>query len=163
RGFYRLPAAPDGADELRAFLGDVELPAWRETVAGEERLFVGGFAETTAALWIDMSGFAPVTVQGLREGFCGTLPLRRGTTLRFRLATRASELIPELRILARSLGDRSYHRTVLTDGSTTVALPGLGSGRFRVTAWNRYTGTPVWSDTIEVDGTNDHRIEIDLR
>ena len=50
-----------------------------------------------------------------------------------------------------------------TDGATRASLEGLGVGAFLVRAFERDTGRCVWSKRVDVDGSTDRVLEIDLR
>jgi len=126
----------------------------------------GRFAPGRWNLTVDLPGFAPAHVAEVElaagENDLGPLPLPRGATLRFHVRTRAGNLAPELTVAAQALDEPRYQRSAQTTGEARFDLPGLGEGRFRVTAWNRYTGLRLWSDEIASDGSGDREITIAL-
>jgi hypothetical protein len=118
------------------------------------------------SLTVDLPGFAPATVAevdlGAGDNDLGPLALPRGATLRFHVLPRLGNLAPELVVAAQALDEPRYQRSVRTSGAARFELPGLGEGRFRVTAWNRYTGLRLWSGEVVSDGSGDREITIAL-
>ena len=145
---------------------DGETLALGMDVRGDIARFAG-FDPGACKLWFDCPGFAPQRLDGvvLREGLTdlGVLALGRGATVRFHVLPREDERIPELSFTAQALGAPRYRRSAKTTGADHALLGGLGAGRFQVTVSERYTGQQVWSRRIEVDGTNEVSVEIDLR
>jgi hypothetical protein len=130
-------------------------------------LMFGGFLPGRYTLVFDLPGLAPLTLRDVvfADGTndLGGLAVQRGTALRIRILGREGETLPELAITARALQEPRHQRSLRTDGTDAAVLRGLGAGGFQVTAWERHTGLKVWSQRIEADGTNDLRLEIDLR
>lgn len=133
----------------------------------EDRLRFDGFRPGRYTLRFDLPGCVPLTLSDvvLRDGVTdlGPLHLDRGSTLRFHILGRQGETVPELSIVARALATPAYRRSVRTGGAGEAVVAGLGAGAFQVGAWERYTGLRIWSRRVDVDGTNDVRLEIDLR
>ncbi len=162
----RFPLSPHvPADALvRVRAGEFFLPARMERGA----LAVAGFRNPSAKAWIDIAGFVPRMLPAgtLRTGEGEPLTLARGTVLRLRILTRDDTLRPELQLVARTNATTNapgYVRSAKTTGSDIARIEGLGAGRFHVTAWDPYTGTRVWSHTVEADGSTAQELTIDLR
>ncbi|MHC4953881.1 MAG: hypothetical protein ACYTGZ_08320, partial [Planctomycetota bacterium] len=135
-------------------------------VAGGELRFAG-LAPGTWALRFDLPGRAPAAREGVvltaGDNDLGPLALPRGSTLRFRVSMPAGALAPELVVSAQAVATPRYQRSLRTKGEPEFALPGLGAGRFRVTAWDRYTGLRVFSGSVACDGVADREITVSMR
>ena len=83
--------------------------------------------------------------------------------MHLRVLGRPDEVPPELIVSAQAVRATRYQRSTRTDGAEGVLLTGLGAGRFRLTAWDRFTGLSVWSRFLDADGSNDVSLTIDLR
>ena len=126
-----------------------------------------GLAPGRWTLLFDLPGCAPAKLQdvvlGAGDNDLGTLTLPRGTEIRFRVETRTGALPPALVVAAQAEDAPRYQRSIRTQGEAMFALPGLGAGRFRVTAWDRYTGLRVFTTVIECDGASPREIAIPIR
>jgi hypothetical protein len=124
-------------------------------------------APGTDDLWIDIAGFAPLRVGDVAlhrgDNDLGAVSLPRGSAVRIRVLRRDGEVAPELVVAAIPAAGFAYQRSLRTAGRTAATLTGLGAGTFQVRAWERFTGVSVWSATLDLDGTNDRDVEIDLR
>jgi hypothetical protein len=163
------PARP-GGEEPRVRLvpaAEGEAPLTLDVELEDGRVRFWGYPPGRYALWFDLPGVAPLWLRDvvLADGVTdlGMLAVRPGTALRVRVVGREGETLPDLTIAARALSSPHYRRSRHTGGADTTVLTGLGAGRFQVTAWERYTGLRVGSRRIDADGTNDVRLEIDLR
>jgi len=123
-----------------------------------------GFEPGERTILVDVAGHAPSGRRlALRAGRneLGAIELDRGHTVRVRVLVRDGEEVPALTIAAQSLAAVRYQRSVRTGGEERAALGGLGSGPFRVTAWDRVAGVPVWSTRMSIE--DDVGVTIDLR
>jgi RNA polymerase sigma-70 factor (ECF subfamily) len=163
------PPHPGGTEpRVRLFAAtDGQAPLTLDLSLEDGRVRFDGFRPGRYTLWFDLPGVVPLTLRDvvLADGVTdlGTLAVQPGTALHFRILGREGETLPEFTIAARALGAPRYRRSVHTGGRDQVALAGLGAGGFQVTAWERHTGLKVWSRRADADGTNDLRLQIDLR
>ncbi|NJN14103.1 MAG: hypothetical protein HC813_00060 [Planctomycetes bacterium] len=132
-----------------------------------EGLLLTGHRPGRYDLWIDLPGFAPLTLpdqplDNLEEDL-GLLALSRGSSLRVRLLLRGGLLPPELIVSAQAETTPRYQRSLRMAAQEEALLPGLGAGRFRVTVWNRFTGQRLTSSLLAVDGIHDATLDVNLR
>lgn len=135
-----------------------------------------GFDPGTYTLWIDLREGVPTLLEdvalGAGETDLGTLSLSAGSTIRLKVAVREGGTVPRLSLWAQTQGPPAYTRSVTTQGGETeVVLRGLGPGRFRVggapvmVAFSTPSQGPAQKidTTVELDGTNEILLELDLR
>jgi hypothetical protein len=162
------PAA--GGTEPRVRLLPVaagQAPVLLDVSLADGRARFDGFRPGRYTLRFDLPGVVPLTLRDvvLADGVTdlGTLNVDAGTALRFRILARQGATVPELTIVARSLAAPRYRRSRRTGGAEEAVVAGLSAGAFQVGAWESHTGLRVWSRRVDVDGTNDVRLEVDLR
>jgi hypothetical protein len=163
------PARPGGTEPRVRLVPAAEgqAPLTLDVSLADGRVRFDGYRPGRYTLWFDLPGVLPLTLRDvvLGDGVTdlGTLSVRPGTALRFRVLGRQGETVPELTIAARALEAPRYERSLRTGGAQEAVITGLRAGSFRVSAWERHTGLKVWSRRVDADGTNDLRLEIDLR
>ena len=153
---YRFSDEPEG-DPIDAWFAPI--------IDGEAR--VGGIPRGRCTLWIDAgNGYAPVALREveIRAGLNALEKphLALGSTLRIQVLAPSGRKAPALFVSAERLEEPTYLRSVQSrQGSTEIALPGLGPGRFHVSIleWpgNRH------EQVVEVDGVTDLDVVLDLR
>jgi hypothetical protein len=171
RASLRVLPAPepvrDGQTEPSVVLGGPGGLARAGAALAGDRLSFAGFEPGRYDLWVDVAGFAPRLLHGVRLGEgtsdLGTVELGRGSALQIRVLGRDREALPALTIAAQAEAAPRYQRSLRTDGGERALLAGLGEGTFRVTAWDRLTGQALWSARLAADGVHDLEVEIDLR
>jgi len=126
-----------------------------------------GLAPGRWTLFFDLPGRAPTVRSDVLleagDNDLGMLALSRGSSLRLRVETRTGALPPALVVSAQAQAAPRYQRSISTQGEATFELAGLGAGRFRVTAWDRYTGLRVFTTSVECDGGSVREIAIPIR
>jgi hypothetical protein len=150
--FYRAP-------RLLAFRGAVGPVAQGRVVPiqlEQGQLKCGGLPAGTWTLWLDVPDFAPVTLEQVivpKEGVdLGTIPLSRGSTVRFVYEAEEGQALARATVWLQSLGEPRYVRSV--NGTEAVLeVTGLGPGRFQLGGGPRGPGTAL-SGEIELDGTS---------
>ncbi|MHC4490946.1 MAG: hypothetical protein ACYTDU_04920, partial [Planctomycetota bacterium] len=163
------PLHPGGTEPRVRLVPAVEgqAPLTLDVSLEDGRVRFDGFRPGRYTLWFDLPGALPLTLRDvvLADGVTdlGTLSPEPGTALRFRILGRRGETVPELTIAARALAAPRYRRSLRTGGADHAVLTGLRAGGFLVSAWERHAGLRVWSRRVDADGTNDVRLEIDLR
>jgi hypothetical protein len=115
---------------------------------------------------IDVPDYAPIVLEdvalGAGETDLGLVRLSGGTSLVFEVRVPAGQTAPRVQVTARSLGEvPEYVRW--GEVGATGRLPGLGRGRFRVTAGPTMGGGLLHDREIEVDGTTDTTIILESK
>lgn len=133
------------------------------------RLRFSGFVPGRYTVWIDSAPYAPTVLRGvdLRDGEndLGQVTVSSGTTVVLKVLTKEGALPPMLEFLGSSVeqpnGAPMYFRRSQSSG-TDVRLTGFAAGRIRVYTWAQ--GVPRGIDrTLDVDGTGEVQLELDLR
>ena len=129
---------------------------------------LGGVEPGRYTLWLDVPGFAPVTLRDVVLGKeaidLGRVELRRGSGVRVNVLVDDGEAVPRVNVSATALDGPRYTRWF--DGSRDIVLRGLGPGRFRVTARPTMGAERGGvSEIVTVDGSNTTEVEVvlDLR
>ncbi len=137
-------------------------------VLADGRMRAGGFAPGRYTIWIRVPGGAPVVIPDadLATGVndLGELKPRRGSSVRLRIAVPEGQVAPRLTVTAVRLDPPRYTLSVQSNGEAEIVIPGLGAGRFEVTA--RQPSNP--SETtlrrvVETDGERDVVIDSSQR
>ena len=164
-----LPHAPtSGGTAPRVVATDAEGRSFVvEAHAVDGQFRFEGLAPGRWTLFFDLPGYAPA-VRGdvlleAGDNDLEKLALTRGSSLRLRVETRTGALPPALVVSAQAEAAPRYQRSISTQGEATFELAGLGAGRFRVTAWDRYTGLRVFTTSVECDGGSAREIAIPIR
>lgn len=133
------------------------------------RLRFSGFVPGRYTVWIDSAPYAPTVLRGvdLRDGEndLGQVQVNPGTTVVLKVLAKEGALPPMLEFLGSSVaqpnGAPMYFRRSQSSG-TDVRLTGFAAGRIRVYTWAQ--GVPRGIDrTLDVDGTGEVQLELDLR
>jgi len=156
RPFARVRLLRDGAEpvDLMALAKD---PVWH----------AGGFAPGRYDVWIDVPEAVPQLLRNvdLKEGVndLGDVPSLPGSRIRVRVLVKDGFAAPSVYVWATHVGEPSYARNTQTGGGTEeFVLPGLGSGRFDVYCGGLHLTRGLHQE-IEVDGTNEVLLTLDLR
>lgn len=141
-----------------------------------EAWVAGGYEPGTYTLWLDpLAGpplLRPDVVLGPGATDLGALDPGPGSRLRVRVKGREGTAVPRLSVWAVHQGEPPYQRgTNSPGGEGDVLVTGLGPGRFRVTAAPVMGVLGVGGDgrgfridqVVEVDGTNEVVLDLDLR
>ncbi len=133
------------------------------------RLRFSGFVPGRYTVWIDSAPYAPTVLHGvdLRDGEndLGLVTVSAGTTIVLKVLTKNGALPPMLEFLGSSVAQPNgapmqFRRSELS--GTEVRLTGFAAGRIRVYTWAQ--GQPRGIDrTLDVDGTGEVQLELDLR
>lgn len=171
----QAPHVPEG---LKVLLFAGEPGAGEATAqpvqADEAAYWFGGYAPGTYTLWLDPGHGAPVVKRGVvfgaQETDLGELEASEGARIRVRVLVREGATPPRIAIRAVAEGKPTYERSKETQKPLLDAvLTGLGTGRFRVTAWPVGDGVradgPRLDQTVEVnqDAEDETVLDLDLR
>lgn len=136
----------------------------------------GGFDPGNHSLWIDAALGAPLLRTGVALGEgetdLGVLEPLPGASVRVRIQVREGAEVPRISAWAQHEGEPPYQRgTDSPGGAGDVLVTGLGPGRFRFTAapilgvlgvGGASSGARI-DQVLEVDGTEEKVVELDLR
>ena len=159
-----------GGGRVLLFKGEAEgKPDSEHTLAIKDGVATfSGYEPGTWTLWIDIPGFAPKVLQSanLSKGGddFGTLQFSEGTLLRIRVVTKGDETPPRIIAMAKRVGEPAYARSQIAQ-EQEILVRGLGKGTFHVQAGPMEGGgmaAPL-DETIEVDGSSEKTLTLDLR
>jgi hypothetical protein len=126
----------------------------------------GNFEPGRYTVMFDLPDYAPILLEdvalGAGETDLGAVRLSDGTSLVFEVRVPAGQSAPRVHVSARSLGETPEYQRWGEVGATG-RLPGLGRGRFRVTAGPTMGGGLLYDKEIEVDGTTDITILLESK
>ncbi len=135
-----------------------------------DRLAFGGFAPGSWTLWIDtLTGHAPAVLRNASltdgETDLGTATLSEGSRVRVKILVKEGASVPRIAVFATREDSPTYTRLVNSNGEETAVLPGIGPGRFRITAMANMgsPGKQAINEVHDLDGTNDLELTMDLR
>ncbi|MEE8116791.1 MAG: prealbumin-like fold domain-containing protein, partial [Gemmatimonadales bacterium] len=155
---FNGPVGGKPAAELRALLD-------------KKTITFGGFKPGQYTVWIDVRPFAPIVLRGVELkkadlNDLGTVQVSDGSSIKLKILVKPGQDPPRIGLFASSKTGPSYHRGLNSRGEAEVVLKGFGPGTFVV------NGGPVMGGmgrkrpieaTIELDGTNQHTLTLDLR
>jgi hypothetical protein len=165
---YRMNPGQKHSDTVSMWRGPMRgAPATttKALVDGKTARF-GSFAPGRWTVVIDIPVCAPVVLRdvelGAGETDLGTVALSEGTSLMFEVKFPEGQSAPRIQVTADRLDPPpAYQRWgEIGDGGR---LPGLGAGRFRVTAHPTMGGALLLDREIEVDGTAEFPIVIEVK
>lgn len=127
----------------------------------------GGFEPGTWTVWMDVAPFAPLVLEGVTLGSgetdLGAVAFSEGSSIRVVVLVKEGQAVPRVNVWAHREGEEpAYYRG--TEGQTPeFRLSGLGPGRFRVDAGPTMGGPKRVSETVDVDGSHEATVTLDLR